>query len=248
MNEIQALREIRPVPTSAELEALHRAARDRFVAGAARRRWRLPVLAGGLTAVAAGTAALALTLTSGPAAPPGQQTAAGHSRTVVTTAWTVREDADGAITIDLRQYADPAGLQQTLRADGVNAIVRQIPVTFRSLGIPRATVPSKPGLRVPRPSCRYAATNNAPPAVQGAVVTLPPVMELPTGFVIHPEAMPPGSALLLPFLAGMPRSPKNGGTGVTALIPRVLNSDAVPACVAITKPVPSFAPTAKGSL
>jgi hypothetical protein len=63
-----------------------------------------------------------------------QHATAGHTRTVVTTAWTVREDASGTVTIYLQQYADPAGLQQTLRADRINAIVRQIPAVLRTVG------------------------------------------------------------------------------------------------------------------
>ena len=94
---------------------------------AIRARRRIPALAGALTAAAAATAAAALVLTSGPGAVPGQQATAGHIRTVVTAAWTVREDADGTVTVYLRQYANPAGLQQTLQADGINAIVRPLP-------------------------------------------------------------------------------------------------------------------------
>jgi hypothetical protein len=240
MSEINTLRAMRPAPPPAELEAMRMAARERFVAGTgsrrARQRWRLPVLAGGLTAAAAATAAAALVLTSGPGAVPGQRGTAGHARTVVTAAWTVREDADGTVTIDLRQYANPAGLQQTLRADGINAIVRPVPSVSRTIGKGTLTYPA----------CHYAATNTAPPAVQQAVVTFVAGQDLPAGYIIHPDAMPRGSALFLAFLAGMPRSPKNGNTGVLALIPAVLNNDTVPACLP-TKPVPIFAKPAFAS-
>jgi hypothetical protein len=234
MSEINTLREMCPAPPAAELEAMRMAARERFVAGTGskrtRQRWRLPVLAGGLTAAAAATAAAALVLTSGPGVVPGQHGTAGHTRTVVTAAWTVREDADGTVTIDLRQYANPAGLQQTLRADGINAIVRPVPSMSRTIGKSTLTYPA----------CHYAATNTAPPAVQQAVVTFVG-QNLPAGYIIHPDAMPRGSALFLAFLAGMPRSPKNGNTGVLALLPAVLNNDTVPVCVPRIKPVPTFA-------
>jgi hypothetical protein len=210
---------------------------------AIRARRRVPALAGGLTATAAASTAAALILAGGPAALTGQHATAGHTRTVVTAAWTVREDADGTVTIYLRQYADPAGLQRTLRADGINAIVRPIPSELQTMPRPWGQSP-KPGLSIRRPACFYAATNNAPPAVQRDVVTFGPEGDLPAAFVIHPVAMPPGSALFLTFLAGMPSSPKNGNTGVMALPPVVLNSDTVPACVPNTKYLPHPAPKA----
>jgi hypothetical protein len=205
---------------------------------AIRARRRIPALAGGLTAAAAAAAAAAVVLTSGPRAVPGQHPAAGQSRTVVTAAWTVREDAGGTVTITMRQYANPAGLQQTLRADGVNAIVRRMPSqTFlRPL----------PGSRKPRISnCSYATANDAPPKVQRAVVTIVQsrqdlpgrrggVMRVAT-FIIHPHKMPPGSALFLPFSANEQAPPINGYPAVKARNPVVLNNDTVPACVPVTK-------------
>jgi len=241
MSEIDMLREIRPEPPSAELEALHMAARERFVAETRsrrrRRRWRLPVLAGGLSAVAGAIAATALVLGSGPGAVPGQHATAGRAGSVVTAAWTVRQSADGTVTIYLRQYANPGALQQTLRADGINAIVRPIPVTFQTIALPRpATLPgaAKRPLRIPRPVCMYAGTNDAPAAVQQAAVIIGR-QALPARFIIHPAAMPQGSALLLAFMSGMTRSLKNDNTGVLALIPVVLNNDTVPACVPVRK-------------
>jgi hypothetical protein len=225
---------------------------------AIRARARIPALAGGLAVAAAATAAAVLVLTSGPGAVPRQQATAGHARTVVTAAWTVREDSSGTVTITLRQYANPAGLQRTLRADGVNAIVRRMP----SLTFPW----HKPGLRLPlRPvtNCYFATTNNAPPAVQRAVVTIVQqdrqepgggVMRVAT-FIIHPHAMPPGSALFLPYGTNTLPTTINGSRDpakpapvhphVKPLDPVVLNNDAVPACVPFTKPGSTPAPTAK---
>jgi hypothetical protein len=231
MSEINTLREMRPAPP-AELEAMRMAARERFVAGTgsrqARQRWRLPVLAGGLTAAA--TAAAALVLTNGPGAVPGQHGTAGHTRTVVTAAWTVREDAGGTVTIYLRQYADPAALQQTLQADGINAIVRPIPSVLRTAG----------NQTMPFPACNYRAFENAAPqAVQRAVWAIAG-QDLPARFVIHPDAMPQRSALFLAFLTDAPL--KNGETDILVLKPVVLNNDTVPACV---PPAPlTFAPKA----
>jgi hypothetical protein len=231
MSEIDTLRGMRPAPPPAELEAMRRAARERFVAGTGSprtpQRWRLPVLAGGLTAAAAAAAAAALVLTSGPGAVPGQHGTAGHSRTVVTAAWTVREDADGTVTIYLRQYANPAALQQTLQADGINAIVRPIPSASRTSSNGTITYPT----------CNYAPADAAPPTVQRAVVTFAG-QDLPVRFIIHPDAIRQGSALFLAFMGGVGRLPKNGNTGVLALPPVVLDNDTVPACVPRTKPAP----------
>jgi hypothetical protein len=226
MSEIAKLREMRPAPSAAGLEEMRSAARERFVAGTrsrrARHRWRLPVLAGGLTAAAAITAAAALFATSSPGAAARQHATAGHARTVVTAAWTVSDDAGGTVTVYLRQYANPAGLQRTLRADGIDAIVRAIPVTH----------PTNPP-PFTRPVCMYALTNMAPAAVQRAVLTFHG-LGLPVVFIIHPAAMPRGSALFLKFIAGLPASFKNDNTGVVGLKPIVLNNDTVPACVRFT--------------
>jgi hypothetical protein len=211
---------------------------------AIRARRRTPALAGGLTAAAAATAAAALVLTSGPVAVPGQRGTAAHTRTVVTAAWTVREDADGTVTVYLRQYVNPAGLQQTLRKDGINAIVRRIPSTLQPILRPPEFWSRKPDLRLRRPACVYTTTNNAPLAVQHAAVTLPRLRDLPAAYIIHPGAMPQGSALFLTFLAGMPATLKNDNTGVVALPPVVLNNDTVPACVRSTKVLPSLGPNA----
>jgi hypothetical protein len=259
MNEITTLREMRRVPPPAELEAMRRAARDRFVAGTGpkRPRRRLPVLAGGLTAAAAASTAAALVLTGGPEAAPGPRATTGHTRTVVTAAWTVREDAGGTVTVYLRQYANPAGLQRTLRADGINAIVRPIP--YRLQTITPFTPLGRPGwrtgkarswngfgqksMRVAIPACIYAATDNAPLAMQRAVVTIVK-QSIPAFFIIHPSAMPQGSALFLTFMANVP-SAKTRTTSNWPMKPVVLDNDAVPACVPVRPKVIKSLPAPK---
>ena len=266
MDEITALREVRPAPAPAQLEAMRRTARERFMTGTGptpsrpARRWRLPALVGGLTAATAGTAAGALVLTGGPAAVTSSHGDAGHTQAVVTAAWTVREDAAGTVTVYLRQYADPAALQRTLRADGINAVVRPIPYAFREIapittgGLPgsrtgKAGVGSKSlkSLRVAFPTCVYAATDDAPIAVQRAVVTIVK-QDIPVFFVIHPRAMPQGSALFLSFMANVPA--KTGGTSNWVMKPVVLNNDTVPACLPVrakVAPNPVPAPKVKAS-
>jgi hypothetical protein len=234
MSDTNTLRELRPVPPPAELETMRMAARQRFVAGTgarpARQRWRVPVLAGGVvTAAAAAGAAAALVLASGPGAVPGQLATSGHSRTVVTTAWTVREDADGTVSVYLQQYADPAGLQATLQADGINAMVLAIPYTLRTFGNS-----SKP---VVFPTCNYDTLNDREPlAVQSAVLTVGSDA-LPALFIIHPDAMPAGSALFLAFMV----TPPNAKASNIPLKPVVLDSDTAPVCVPVEKKAPSGA-------
>ena len=82
---------------------------------AVRARRRIPGLAGALAVVAgAAVAVTALVPGSHPASrQPGDQLAA----------WTVVKQADGDIYVTIRQFRDPAGLQSTLRADGVPASV-----------------------------------------------------------------------------------------------------------------------------
>ena len=258
MNDITALRELRPEASPAELEALRMAARYRFVAGTtskgAGQRWRLPVLAGGLTAAAAGTASAALVLTSGSVAAPPQHGTAGQAGTVVTTAWTVREDANGTVTIYLRQYADPAGLQRTLRADGINAIVRPIPYVVRTVAYPGVGRQQQKNARnagalpgTAAPTCVYAHTGDAPAAVQHAVVTIVQ-QAAPAYFIIHPAAMPEGSALFLAFMANVPAG--TGSTSNMAMKPLVRRSTTVPACVPVklvskSAPAPEIAPKVK---
>ena len=192
---------------------------------AIRARRRIPALAGALTAAAAAaTAAAALVLSGGPGAVPGQQATAGHIRTVVTAAWTVREDAGGTVTVYLRQYANPARLQQTLEADGVNAIIRSVPYTVQPDGSAH-------------PTCLYYVTDRALPAVEHAVVTLRQAR--PRGgalFIIHPDAMPPGSALFLQFMANA-QGPNR--TSAVPMRPMVVNNDTVPACVPPISATPS---------
>jgi hypothetical protein len=79
---------------------------------ALRARRRIPLAAGALTA-AVGAAALtvtALTPSGHPASP---------QPSVKLAAWTVAKRTDGNIYVTVRELRDPAGLQATLRADGV---------------------------------------------------------------------------------------------------------------------------------
>jgi len=83
----------------------------------ARRHRRLGVLAG-----AGGLAAAAVAVSV--ALPASHHQTAGYSKPDVRlAAWTVTRLADGSIQVTFREATDPAGLQRTLRADGVPASV-----------------------------------------------------------------------------------------------------------------------------
>jgi hypothetical protein len=83
---------------------------------ALRARRRLPGLAAGALAVAAAAALAVTTLL-----PAGHQP--GRPLPAQLAAWTVTRQADGTITVTVRQLRDPQGLQRRLRADGVPASV-----------------------------------------------------------------------------------------------------------------------------
>ena len=85
-----------------------------------RARRRIPRAAAAALTVAAG-AALAVT-TLQPSGQAGNR-AAGHPGSARLAAWTVARETNGDIDITVNQLKDPAGLQATLRADGLPAIV-----------------------------------------------------------------------------------------------------------------------------
>jgi hypothetical protein len=94
--------------------------------GRARRRRQTLISLTGATAAAAGTALAisALAAPGHPVSPSGSP--ARHPDTARLAAWTVVKQANGEITVTVRQLRDPSGLQSTLRADGVPASVTSI--------------------------------------------------------------------------------------------------------------------------
>ena len=76
-----------------------------------RARRRIPGLAGVLALVAAAAFAVIALLP------------ASHQPGVQLAAWTVVKQADGTVSVTIRELRDPAGLQSRLRADGVPASV-----------------------------------------------------------------------------------------------------------------------------
>ena len=89
-----------------------------------RARRRIPIAAGALT-VAAGAALAATTLVpaghsgAGSSDPSGLASSGSRPASVQLAAWTVSRRANGDIDVTINQLKDPAGLQATLRADGL---------------------------------------------------------------------------------------------------------------------------------
>jgi hypothetical protein len=168
---------------------------------ALRARRRVPTMAAAVGAAAAAALAINATL------PGRHHLGAGHPASsypvssqppgnsgVRLAAWTVTRQADGTIYVTFRQATDPAGLQSTLRADGVPASV-----TFT-------------GQR--NPACQAYPVPSPPPFSFGHAK--PPLGKVQRSFsdkpaqyalVIRPKALPPGTGLQI-WTSGTP-----GGAG-----------------------------------
>ena len=83
---------------------------------AVRARRRIPGLAAALVVVAGAAVAVTALLSA-------SQHQASHQPSVQLAAWTVARHADGTVSVTIRDLRDPAGLQRTLRQDGVPANV-----------------------------------------------------------------------------------------------------------------------------
>jgi hypothetical protein len=127
MNENDTLAAVRDSLTTAKssLAGVHMNTPADAIAREGRARRRRLTLAAltGATAAVAGTA-LAITALAAPGHPASQSgSPARHPDTARLAAWTVAKQANGDITVTVRQLSDPSGLQSTLRADGVPASV-----------------------------------------------------------------------------------------------------------------------------
>ena len=158
------------------LAALREDLRSRTI----RARQRMPLVAGTL----AGLAGAALAVTA--LLPSSHQP--GHPATARLTAWTVASQANGNIRITIRELRDPAGLQRTLRADG-------LPVNVSFSGPPLNS------------SCQPYPTSKAElrsvaqfhPGHKSAVL------------VIDPSALPDGAGLFIFDRPGLPPAPQAKG-------------------------------------
>jgi len=194
MDEITMFAVLKPAPP-AEPGPIRQRARARVAGalgapGGKRRRFRKPVLLAGAAAAVAACAAIVV-----PVVLP-----AGSAGSVVTAAWAVQRDSDGAVTVTLKDVFDLGGLQQALASDGVRARVITVatdPATYTG-----PLVAAHPADRTTVRGCFYPATGSyfASAPVQHAVVTpvaTPAGTDITALYDIHPAAMPPGSMLLI---------------------------------------------------
>ncbi len=170
--------------------------------GRARRHRRLIPGVTGTLAVAAG-AALAVTALA-PASHPASHPAsrqAGSQPAVQLAAWTVTRLADGNISVTIRELKDPAGLQGTLRADGVPASV-----TFASQQnpacrpYPAATLLLERVFPTPyqdHPRLPHLPRNAGLVPSHGRPPALPMPSLTSTVIVINPSALPSGVGVQL---------------------------------------------------
>jgi hypothetical protein len=157
----------------------------------ARRRRRQGVLtgAGGLAAAAV-TVSIALP-GNHPAAshPAASHPAASHPASgpgVELTAWTVTRQASGSIQVTFREATDAAGLQRTLRADGV-----PVSVTFTGQKNPACQPYSSGTSQAFRPFGTRPGPLGGPSFIQNPKAAY----NTPDALVIYPSALPSGAGL-----------------------------------------------------
>jgi hypothetical protein len=142
------------------------------------RRFITRLSLGGLSATAVIAAVIigviALTPASHHASPPA------HAQLA---AWTVVKQADGTVLVKIREFRDPAGLQATLRADGIPASVKFQPANLADKG-PWAIVHFKGN-----PCREYSGGEGQ---AQNVVTGGSPFT---VGMYIHPSAIPSGAGV-----------------------------------------------------
>ncbi len=190
---ITALREQRgKVPMNTPVEQIIRRGR------AVRARRRIPGVAAALGAAAAVAFAVSAALpASHPASEPGARLAA----------WTVARQADGSIQVTIRELRDPAGLQRTLRADGVPASV-----TFTGQQNPACLGYPGGGSQSQR---RHLLSSVVTPAGGR------------NAMVIHPSALPSGGGLQIDALFRHYQGPRGSfqvGVGLVQASPQCTGS------------------------
>ena len=126
-----------------------------------RARRRIPGLAAALAVLAAAAVAVGVLLP------------ASHQASMRLAAWTVARQDDGTIKVTIRQLRNPAGLQHTLRADGVPASV----TFFRT---------ENPACRnIPKPSVRLTEK----------VIHVREYGRSEVVMLVHPRALPGGAGV-----------------------------------------------------
>jgi hypothetical protein len=164
-----------------------------------RARRRVPPAAGALGAAAAAVAVSLALAASHPAAghPAASHPASGPG--VRLAAWTVTRLAGGSIKVTFRDATDPAGLQRTLRADGV-----PVSVTFTGQQNPACQPYSSSG------STAFWPFGPATGPLDGSRFIHHPqdAFTTPYALVIDPTALPSGAGLQI-WTSGTPGAADN---------------------------------------
>jgi hypothetical protein len=184
--------------------------------GRARRNRRLIPGVTGTLALAAG-AALAVTALAPASHEAGHQVShqASSQAPVRLTAWTVTRLAGGNISVTIRELKDPAGLQRTLRADGVPASVtftsQQNPACRSYPGGTPGPAAGTPLLRrvFPKPYREFRWSPGRPVSRRAVSRRLPPSQNNAL-IVIHPSALPGNAGVQIASVNGGP----DGASGV----------------------------------
>jgi len=132
--------------------------------------------------------AAALAVAAGAVLAVSTLTPVSHQPTTQLAAWTVVKQADGTVSITVREFRDPAGLQRQLRADGVPASVIFNP------RLPRRA-PFRDLFHVNNNPCQaYSGGQGQLLKVVGGGRPHP-LRERSTISVIHPAALPSGAGV-----------------------------------------------------
>ena len=181
---------------------------------AVRARRRLPWFAASVGMAGAAVAAVSVALpASRPAAsvPAVSHQVVSHPASgpaVQLTAWTVTRQADGSIRVTFREATDAAGLQRTLRADGI-----PVSVTFTGQQNPACQpYPSSGSQAQPSPGQPFGGPMAG--VVSRDFLRNPKqAYTTPYALVIHPSALPSGAGLQI-WSSGTPGAADNFQLGV----------------------------------
>ncbi len=114
-------------------------------------------------------------------------------------AWTVVKQANGTVLVKIREFRDPAGLQSTLRADGIPASVEFIPANLE--GKSAWAIVHFEG----NPCQEYSGgESQAPNVVTGG-------SPFTVGMFVHPSAIPSGAGVQFVVSSNVGYYPQRGG-------------------------------------
>jgi hypothetical protein len=171
---------------------------------AVRARRRVPGVAATLGAAAVAAVAVSVALPAGHLAaghPGASHPASGPA--VQLAAWTVTRQADGSVQVTFREATDPAGLQRTLRADGV-----PVSVTFTGHQNPACQpYPVSGSQAEPSPGQPFGGPMGS--VLPRDFIHNPKLAyTTPYALVINPSALPSGAGLQI-WTSGTPGAADN---------------------------------------